>query len=575
MSAKKKNKKPAAGTPYRGGPAAPAESAPSDRGLVDDLIRQFADRFAFFRELVQNSIDAGATSIHVQLAWEPGAGDEVGTMRVSVRDDGTGMTREILENDLTVLFKSTKESRDDAIGKFGIGFVSVLAVDPEVVIVDTSTGDGTRWSLHLHGDQTYDLFRADSDAGRGTTVTLVVPLPDAEEAGFVERSEAALKRWCRHTRVPIRFVALGAEGGEPRRDVRIDEPMTIDAVVGVHARSRDGLTTVVAGLPRPGDRYGAFFNQGLLLHETRDHELGEVIFKVSDARLEHTLSRDDVRRDEHYTRAVELVASTIRGPLLDELAEQLANASEAFARGSRDAGGRIVEILDAFVRSELPAPRRALVLPAITREREQRVARLHDLASAFASHEGRTELAEALAAAGHVVVDLSFAPDHDALGRVIALLARIADAAPARDRALWSLIVPIEPSPTDVALLEQVSERLGDVVRRPSELVLAHVHGAAESHLAVAASARATPWLARASDHQADPFRMLMRPPLVLRADNPIVHAARARAVDAPVLASALLARAILVARGALTPAIDASLTERAMRDALAGGGAR
>ncbi|AKF09686.1 ATP-binding protein [Sandaracinus amylolyticus] len=569
MSAKKKGKKPASAAPYRGGPAAPAESAPSDRGLVDDLIRQFADRFAFFRELVQNSIDAGATSIHVQLAWEPAPEGELGTMRVSVRDDGAGMTREILENDLTVLFKSTKESRDDAIGKFGIGFVSVLAVEPEVVIVDTSTGDGTRWSLHLHGDQTYDLFRADTGAGRGTTVTLVVPLPDPEEAAFVERSEAALKRWCRHTRVPIRFVALGADGGDPRRDVRIDEPMTVDAVVSVHARSRDGLTTVVAGLPRAGDRYGAFFNQGLLLHETRDHELGEVIFKVSDARLEHTLSRDDVRRDEHYARAVELVATTIRGPLLDELAEQLANASEAFARGGRDAGARIVEILDAFVRSELPAPRRALVLPAITTGRDRKVARMHELSSAFVSHEGRTPLAEALAAAGHVVVDLSFAPDDAARERVTSLLARVGGDAPPRDRACWSLIVPIEPTDADVALLASVSERLDHVVRRPSEILLAEVHGAASEHLAFATSPRATPWLARANDHQADPFRLLMRPPLVLRADHPIVHAARARAEDAPVLASALLARAILVARGALTPSVDASLTERALRDAL------
>jgi len=40
-------------------------------GLVDELIRQFADPLAFYRELVQNSIDAGATSIGVSLGWDP------------------------------------------------------------------------------------------------------------------------------------------------------------------------------------------------------------------------------------------------------------------------------------------------------------------------------------------------------------------------------------------------------------------------------------------------------------------------------------------------------------------------
>ena len=54
-------------------------------------------------------------------------------MRVAVRDRGEGMTRDIIENQLLVLFRSTKEKDDTKIGKFGIGFASVLAPDPEVV----------------------------------------------------------------------------------------------------------------------------------------------------------------------------------------------------------------------------------------------------------------------------------------------------------------------------------------------------------------------------------------------------------------------------------------------------------
>ena len=49
------------------------------------MVRQFADRHAFLRELVQNGIDAGATRIDVRLERGPD-----GAVRTSVEDDGAG-----------------------------------------------------------------------------------------------------------------------------------------------------------------------------------------------------------------------------------------------------------------------------------------------------------------------------------------------------------------------------------------------------------------------------------------------------------------------------------------------------
>lgn len=575
------------GAPYRGGAPGPVRAAPEDAGLVGELIRQFADPYAFYRELVQNSIDAGSTHIHVQLVWEPGSDAEAattgdassdrGTIRVSVRDDGSGMSREVLEEQLTVLFRSSKESREDAIGKFGIGFVSVLAVAPDVVIVDTSTGDGTRWSLHLHGDQSYDLFRAEAPRGlegRGTTVSLHVPIGAAERADFFARSEAALRRWCRHARVPIRFVALVPGHGDPARDVRVDEPLSLDAIVSVQARSRDGLTTVIAGVPRPGERYGAFFNQGLLLHETRDHDLGELAFKVMDPRLEHTLSRDDVRRDDHYARAMTLVASTIRGPLAEALAAQTANAAEAYARGGgSEAGARLRALIDAHVRAGLPYLRHALKLPVVRGGEGLHVASLAEL-DALVSHAGRDPLADALARSGRVLADLSFAPAPSDREAIAAWIEAANDERPRAASERYTLVVPLRSTAADDALLARVSDLLASVARRPSALVLADVHGLARPHLAFPASDRRDPWLVEHDALEADPFRFLARPPLVLRADHPIVERARGRAADAPALAATLLARAILVARGALTPSRDTELTERAL-GALVGGGTR
>jgi hypothetical protein len=558
------------GAPYRGGAPAEARPAAEEDGLVRDLIRQFADPMAFYRELVQNAIDAGAMSIVVRLSWEPETSGDRGTMRVSVTDDGSGMSRRTLEEDLTVLFRSTKETRDDAIGKFGIGFVSVLAVAPEVVIVDTQTGDGERWTLHLHPDQTYDLYRADGSAAHGTTVSLHVALPTSDRESFVARTEAALLHWCRHVRIPIQLVAIEAGAMEPLREVRIDAPLALDALVSVQARSADGATLVVVGPPESGDRIGAFYNRGLLLHATRDHELGEVAFKVIDGRLEHTLSRDDVKRDATYERAIALVASTIRGPLLAATAEELARASDAYVRGSDDAGARLLALIAALARAELPVDPRIARVPVVARSGGRATASLLELDGALVTGLPRSALARALAASDRPVVDLSFARADSERERALEWLRGATDEPLADAASMWTLIVPIELDDGATEMLERTSEILGAVVRRPSALVLAEIHGAAAARrLVIPGGARAEPWLIPESALASDPFRFFARPPLVIDASHPIAIRARTRFATAPSSTSALLARAILVARGELGERRAQALTELALRQAL------
>src|SRR5688572_22817756 len=100
----------------------PQREAPKT-GLVADMVRQFADVFAFVRELVQNGIDAGATAIEVTVDR---ASDGVTSVRVA--DDGCGMTLDVIENALLVLFRSTKDDDPTKIGKYGVGFMSVFAI---------------------------------------------------------------------------------------------------------------------------------------------------------------------------------------------------------------------------------------------------------------------------------------------------------------------------------------------------------------------------------------------------------------------------------------------------------------
>ncbi len=231
------------------------------------MIAQFADAKAFFRELVQNAIDAGSPTIDIKLEYDESAQ----RMRASVKDRGEGMTREIVENQLLVLFRSTKEQDRTKIGKFGVGFMSVLSPNPEVVVVNTSR-DGRRLTLHLYRDLSYELFDAGPATQAGTTVELEIALDRREVDAFVRDSELSLVRWCRHAAVPIELAVRTPFETATRR---IDRPLGIEgALVEVRRTTDDGQLTVVAAVIADATPYVGFFNHGLMLYETSQSMLG-------------------------------------------------------------------------------------------------------------------------------------------------------------------------------------------------------------------------------------------------------------------------------------------------------------
>src|ERR1700691_2390114 len=153
------------------------------------MVRQLADPYAFLRELVQNGIDAGASAIDVTVALDP---EDLAA--VSVADDGSGMTPEVIEGELLTLFSSSKEGDPTKIGKYGVGFVSVLALDPSEVVVETWRG-GKAWRVRLERDHRYSIEEAPGNGARSGSGTVVTVLSHVPRDGFgehVARARAAL-----------------------------------------------------------------------------------------------------------------------------------------------------------------------------------------------------------------------------------------------------------------------------------------------------------------------------------------------------------------------------------------------
>ena len=115
-------------------------SEPSVASALEHLINQFSDPLSFYRELIQNAVDAGSREVDVWLEYKKGAADGEGAMIIHVDDFGEGMNREIIEGRLTRLFSSGKDGDFTKIGRFGIGFVSIFAIEPDAVSLDTSEG---------------------------------------------------------------------------------------------------------------------------------------------------------------------------------------------------------------------------------------------------------------------------------------------------------------------------------------------------------------------------------------------------------------------------------------------------
>ena len=525
-----------------------------DSGIVGDIISQFTDPLAFFRELVQNSIDAGTPSVEIRLEHDDGAG----LLRVSVRDRGEGMTRDILENQLLVLFRSTKEQDDSKIGKFGIGFASVLAPNPEVVAVHTSR-DGRRLVLHLNRDLTYQLYDAGPATQTGTTVELDLAMRTDEVEAFVRSSITALERWCRHASVPIQLTAQVPGQADPIA-IRVDRPLGLEgALVEAHGRADDGKLVAVVGITATAAAYTGFFNHGLMLHETTDPLLGRVALKLQDSRLGHTLSRDDVRRDAHFTRALAFARTLVERDLPAAAATALRIAAEAGDHA------RWWTLVVALGESKVEVPRRAwsfpLVEPLVAGPAgERRAAAASSLGKrGWVSHRS-SKLTGMLAAAGTPVLHAEI-KNHLFLKTLVDSVTgcELRDV----EREL-TCVTPVEVGSEDEVLLAMMHELFATAYRAPSAIVLAKLDGAHADVLAVTGDAAADPTMPHLLDREQvvhNPFGR-RRLPLVISTQHEWYRAARL--LD-PRLGAAHLARVLLLQHRVLDVVRSTTILEHAL----------
>ena len=179
----------------------------------------YSDHEIFLREIVSNAIDA---TQKLKTLYEKGEfkGEfsspkvtvTLGTETITVSDNGIGLTAEEIEKYInqialsgaTDFLEKYKDSANNIIGHFGLGFYSAFMVSKKVEIVTKSYREGAqavKWSCD--GSPEYTLEETEK-AERGTDIIMYID-DDSKEFLSESRISAILNKYCRFLPVEIAF----------------------------------------------------------------------------------------------------------------------------------------------------------------------------------------------------------------------------------------------------------------------------------------------------------------------------------------------------------------------------------
>ncbi len=220
------------------------------RKLLDILVHSlYTSREIFLRELISNSSDALD-----KLRFESTRGTDISDKDlpleikitfddkknlITVSDTGVGMTRdEIIANIGTIAkssseeflkqFSENKESINNIIGRFGVGFYSVFMVAKEVVIKTKSfkkDEPAVEWRSDGLGE--YEIADLDEKINRGTTIEIYLK-DETKEFADKYRLESIIKKHSSFISFPIyldneKVNTIAALWREPKSSIKKEQ----------------------------------------------------------------------------------------------------------------------------------------------------------------------------------------------------------------------------------------------------------------------------------------------------------------------------------------------------------------
>lgn len=244
--------------------------------LLDLMINSiYTHKEIFLRELISNASDAidklyyhalsdGNTGLNrddfsIELAIDKE------NRTLTITDNGCGMTKEELENNLGVIaksgslaFKQENEAKEDIdiIGQFGVGFYSAFMVAANVKVYSRAYGADEAYVWESNGEEGYTVEPCEK-ASNGTQIVLTIKedTEDEKYSEFLEsyRVQELVRKYSDYIRYPIRMEVEKSRMKEQPEGEEADEEKapeyetyteveTLNSMVPIWRKNKNELT---------------------------------------------------------------------------------------------------------------------------------------------------------------------------------------------------------------------------------------------------------------------------------------------------------------------------------------------
>ena len=236
--------------------------------LLDLMINSiYTHKEIFLREIISNASDAIDKLYYQSLTEEGNTGisrDDFSIMieadkdarTLTITDNGIGMTKEELENNLGTIaksgsldFKEEIEKKDeiDIIGQFGVGFYSAFMVSDRITVISKAYGEEQAYKWESTGADGYTITEAEKD-GYGTEITLALK-EDTEDEKYSDyldsyRIKNLIRTYSDYIRYPIKMMVEKSriKEGTDNEFESYSELETLNSMVPLWKKNKSEIT---------------------------------------------------------------------------------------------------------------------------------------------------------------------------------------------------------------------------------------------------------------------------------------------------------------------------------------------
>ncbi len=249
------------------GNAEKKEFKAESKRLLDMMINSiYTHKEIFLRELISNASDA-IDKLYFKSLTDDSVGMKKSDFKIhitpdkeartlTITDNGIGMTKEELENNLGTIansgslkFKSENKLDEDSqiIGQFGVGFYSAFMVAKKVTVKTKAFGSDTAYLWESEGVDGYSISECEKDSV-GTEIVLEL-LDDTEDEKYSDYLEeysitSLVKQYSDYIRFPITMDCTSRrkkEGGKDDEYEDFVETRTLNSMVPIWKKNKNEL----------------------------------------------------------------------------------------------------------------------------------------------------------------------------------------------------------------------------------------------------------------------------------------------------------------------------------------------